>query len=314
MAHAGPGVPFPITFMSNVHMDLYTGNSVTRFRNRIEKYLFFNGNRRNPGNLEMALMDCYVPVNYRNVTEGRCRLYLRRSETAVTSRDDAPPAKTTAEFTIPAAYYDDLADLVALLTKEMARVTDQWSSGGGDGDDDGALDRKKKKKIAAVRMQYDAVTGRVSMHFNENTAGRCDVAFSNDLTRILGFGDGSGLIVSPPARSSRKKYSTVTGSNTATVVGGNPQLFVYCSAVKPCQIANNMVDLLAILPWRPGRDAVHTTQHMSILNPVWRPLLDVDFADISFTVLDAEGRDVAMYGANIIFTCQVRTRTAYGPP
>lgn len=301
MAFAGPGTSVPITFMSNVHMELFQNNAVTQFRNRIEKYVFFNGNRRNPGTQEMALMECHVPVNYKNVTVGRCRLYMRRTETAVTSRDGATPANPTVEFAIPAGYYGDIAQLVALLTKQLDRAMVEWSTKGDV--------TKTKRETAAIQLLYDATSGRVTLRFNAQTAGLCDILFSNDLTRILGFGDGSSSIVSPPLTTPRNKYSSWTGPNTATVVGCNPQLFLYCSAVKPSQLANNMVNLLAILPWRPGRDVVHTTQNIAPLNPVWRPLIDEDFSDISFHVTDANGREVALYGANIILSCQVRTRT-----
>ena len=175
------------------------------------------------------------------------------------------------------------------MGREIADKTKKFSSDG---------------KSPPIEIEFVKAIGRVQIKFN-HTVRKCDLMFSHDLSRILGF-TANTVILCPPLKPKKRKYSELLAPHHATLAGGNTELFVYCSAVKPQFVANKMVNLLAILPWRPRSDMLHPTQNISLHNPIWRPLIEEDFSDIDFYITDSNGRPFHMYGANAIFTCMTR--------
>lgn len=295
-----------ITFMSSANTNEYPSNSVNNFRNLVDPYLFYHNRRTNPGDLQISLINAYIPTNFNNITEGLIRLTPSQDganedgagetdasgdEAASTSSPDAVVRPIVIQ--IDTGYYDSISKIVTKIMQSFMGKTKQLS-------DD--------KKSAMVEITMDKATNRITLVFRHTANGlKFDVHFSQDIARILGL-PAEGYIACPPLSGRSRKLSAYEAPYHATIVGGNTELLIYCSCVRPMHIANRQVNLLAILPWQPRSDMLYTTQYIAQQQVIWHDIVSEDFADIQFYVCDPSGRPVDLFGANLMLTCMTRRR------
>ena len=263
----------PVVLVSNACQDAFPDNTVSDFQNTVPRYNIFRA-QQNPGNLEMALSECYVPKKYKNIASTVSKLMGKWEATKYTGALDAA-------FQIPSGHYASPKDLVDALnqslTESYTKTTRpiQFSIAGSQG---------AKTKILFKILSYD-------------------VMLADDIARVLGFNPGE-LIIAPDVVG-----GTVFSPFTATTYAGSTQLMAYCSIVEKSVLADQMVNLLAILPWAPDNTGYDPSQHIVFQNLQWVDVVRHDFNSIAISIKDGSGRLVQMYGSNVTFMCKIRRKS-----
>ena len=266
-----------ITLLSNACRDDFPENSVSNFANKVPKYNLF-GAQQNPGNLQIALTECYVPKKFKNVTSTNCWL-------DATFEDGLPEALRKfayphdAKFNVPAGHYNQPKDLIKALN--MA-ISDKF----------GAKTRPIVFSIAPGQGNKTKIDFKYPSY---------NVYLSHDISRVLGF--EPTLPIRHP-----EKPGIISSPYSATTHGGQTQLYAYCSVVETSVLADQMVNLLAVLPWLPDNSGIEASQHIVIQNLNWINIVRWDFDSIGIAVKDGSGQEVSFYGSNTIFVCRIRRK------
>ena len=262
----------PVTLLSNACLSDFPQNTVNNFVNKVPKYHVFGG-QQNPGNLQIALSECYVPRKYKNVMSTACQLL-----------PTSGPLPFIIDFTVPAGHYDSPKDFVKAINKV---VTEKFS---------GACSTDPRPvvfSIAARRGSKTKITFKAGY----------DVMLSRDIARVLGFEPGERI------RHPTIVPGAIFSPFTATTHGGINQLYAYCSVAEPQVLADQMVNLLAILPWSPDNEGADPSQHIVVQNLQWIDIVRWDFDSIAVAIKDGSGQEVAFFGSNVVFACKIRQKT-----
>jgi len=283
-----------LTLLSNGCTEDFPDNSISNFSNKIPKYQIF-GSQQNPKNLQIALSECYIPTKFTNIVATKCTLWdTYKTEPRRRSHYDAN--FVDYEFQVPSGHYNDPRDLVNALNKSVSEKFLALNI---------AADEKYGEKIVPIAFSLAARTGSKTKVYFKNYF--YDLELSDDIARVLGFEPGVRII-------HPTKPGGVFGEYSPNTNGGKTQLYAYCSVVQPSALANQMVDLLAILPWRPNNSGTDPSQHIVVQNVQWLDMVRWNFDAIAVSLRDGSGAEVGLYGSNSVFVCKIRRKPDQSNP